>query len=206
MKKTLMIGTMALIATLSASSVFAAGAAKGKETKGEVHLEAFGPKGSPRGMTEQQLNVALTKLSNRAQLDENKALAISMSIKSDAALRDTRASTFAELIEMKEAASKNGDKIKEALADAAITFLSNASLHTSPSTKKMESILMKIKDFPTDAIVKYTAVLKRHAELIESGTVGSSDEATLKAIMDTQKVDRTEAMKIKERLEKCLAA
>lgn len=234
MKKTMMIGMVALMATVSFSTAMAAPAAAAKAPRemladySKTMKEYFNKMGANKGVTAQNRAQIEKMLETDLELSGTAKTSLMQSLMS--APKDTVANRMESLASIIAAKKMSADIAKVDAAEAAsidaalkasTKLLANSNMvgaFKEVKTLNKEELslvrdaLVRLESLPTDILVKfskaerdsYTEILSRHDQLAETGTKGSAEEAFVQAIMEVKKIDKTKALELARKLKECV--
>lgn len=230
MKAKFIVGMM-IAMTFTTGNAMAAGAAKVNvrdalvDYTAKVKAAAFGKATGATGLSGQSLTQARNMIIKEIELPGNKNASLNMSL-GDSSKVSSRLDALAVVVAAKKMSKSletsdavQAKSISEA-ADAAALLIANSALTgngvpkelsqaeftlTSSALKKMETLPEAIlTSFEGQSRDTVTSIIKRHDQLVESGSKSTSEEAFIQAIMDIKKVDKKAALEMAKKLENCV--
>lgn len=231
MKKQVIIGMMALAITATSATTFAARGGPAKSARevlqdyAKTIKETVFKGKQVQSLSAQEVQKAQDSLLNQLDLSPMAKSGLKMSISSGekvAARTESLATIVAAKkmsVEIAKADAAEGQSISAA-ADATALVLANSMLTGKRSSTTLDSTqaadttaaLQKMETLPEAILTgfskaerdSYTAVIKKHDEIVNSGKNLSSEDALVQAIMETKGKTKDEALAIVKKLKDCV--
>ncbi|MFP5518313.1 MAG: hypothetical protein ACLGGX_00290 [Bdellovibrionia bacterium] len=232
MKRPLMLGVLTAVTALSLQANASIGAKgvreKLTEYSKEVRMAAFSGNKSASALNAQSAKEAREKIITGLELPADKASSLSMALSGDkmAQRLDNLATIVAArklAVEVKKVNSLEGSALDEA-AVASAKIIANSALvgarksgmdkelnMNANEMKAVSEALSKLETLPEVILTKfdskerdsYVEIANAYDKIVERGTL-SAEEAFVRAIMTTKKVDKNKALEIAKKLKECV--